>query len=77
MVAIEHHVRLSNMNGYSKETDEEVESDTELKTTIQVLGRHSMYEGAFEKYHDIHSPRELNANCVYFPIATVAGEFQD
>lgn len=76
-MAIEHHVRLSNMNRYSKETDEGIELDTELKTTIQVLGRHSMYEGAFEKYHDIHSPRELNTNYVYLPIATVAGEFQD
>jgi len=65
------------MNEYSKEPDEEVESDTGIKTTVQVLGRYSMYEGDFEKYHDIHSPRELDTNCVYLPIATVAGEFQD
>jgi hypothetical protein len=64
------------MNEYSKEPDEGVESETELKTTIQILSRH-MYEGDFEKYHDIHSPRELDTNCVYLPIATVAGEFQD
>ena len=65
------------MNRYSNEPDEEVKSETEFKTTVQDLGRHSMYDGAFEKYHDLHSPRELNANCVCLPIAAVAGEFQD
>jgi hypothetical protein len=65
------------MNEYSKEPDEWIESETELKTTVQILGRQLMYEGEFEKYHDIHSPRELDTNCVYLPIVTVVRKFQD